>query len=58
MKLCRTTNTDTVKTCQLQFSFDLPSVITEKRAKSLKRVSLKLTTRALTMFEVSGVAAT
>ena len=36
MKLFRTSNTDTVKTCQLQFTFDLPSVIIEKRAKKFK----------------------
>jgi len=36
MKLFRTSNIDTVKTCQLQFSFDLPSVIIEKRAKKFK----------------------
>jgi len=36
MKLFRTSNTDTVKTCQLQFSFYLPSVIIEKRAKKFK----------------------
>ena len=34
MKLFRTSNIDTVKTCQLQFTFDLPSVIIEKRAKN------------------------
>ena len=36
MKLFRTSNIDTVKTCQLQFTFDLPSVIIEKRAKKCK----------------------
>ena len=36
MKLFRTSNIDTVKTCQLQFTFDLPSVIIEKRAKKFK----------------------
>jgi len=56
MKLFRTSNIDTVKTCQLQFAYDLPSVIIEKRAKNLKIVLLKLTTRILTTFEVSGVA--
>ena len=56
MKLFRTSNIDTVNTCQLQFTFDLPSVIIEKRAKKLKIVLLKLTTRILTTFEVSGVA--
>ena len=57
MKLFRTSNIDTVKTCQLQFSFDLPSVIIEKRAKkNLKIVLLKLTIHTLTTFEVSGVA--
>jgi len=57
MKLFRTSNIDTVKTCQLQFTFDLPSVIIEKRAKNLKIV-LKLTTRRpiLTTFEVFGAA--
>jgi len=47
---------DTVKTCQLQFTFDLPSVIIEKRAKNLKIVLLKLTTCILTTFEVIGDA--
>jgi len=56
MKLFRTSNIDTVKTYQLQFSFDLPSVIIEKRAKNLKIVLLKLTIHTLTTFEVSGVA--
>jgi len=57
MKLFRTSNTDTVKTCQLQFSFYLPSVIIEKRAKNLKIVLLKLTIHTLTtLIEVSGVA--
>ena len=55
MKLFRTSNIDTVKTCQLQFTFDLPSVIIEKRAKNLKIV-LKLTTRILTTLEVFGAA--
>ena len=36
VKLFRTSNIDTVKTCQLQFSFDLLSVIIEKRAKKFK----------------------
>jgi len=36
MKLFRTSNIDTVKTCQLQFTFDLPSVTVEKRAKKFK----------------------
>jgi len=36
MKLFKTFNIDTVKTCQLQFTFDLPSVIIEKRAKKIK----------------------
>jgi len=58
MKLFRTSNIDTVKTCQLQFTFDLPSVIIEKHAKNLKIVLLKLTARILTTFEVSGVAGT
>jgi len=56
MKLFRTSNIDTVKTCQLQFTFDLPRVIIEKRAKNLKIVLLKLTTCILTTFKVSGVA--
>jgi len=56
MKLFRTSNIDTVKTCQLQFTFDLPSVIIEKRAKNLKIVLLKLTTRILTTFHVFGAA--
>ena len=56
MRLFRTSNIDTVKTCQLQFTFDLPSVIIEKRAKKLKIVLLKLTARILTTFEVFVVA--
>ena len=36
MKLFRTSNIDTIKTCQLQFTFDLPSMIIEKRAKKIK----------------------
>jgi len=45
MKLFRTSNTDTVKTCQLQFTFDLPTgdketrylgMIIEKRAEKIK----------------------
>ena len=34
----------------------LPSVIIEKRAKNLKIVLLKLTTRVLTTYKVSGAA--
>jgi len=56
MKLFRTSNIDTVKTCQLQFIFDLPSVIIEKRAKNLNVVLLKLNTRILTTFEIFGAA--
>ena len=56
MKLFKTFNIDTVKTCQLQFTFDLPSVIIENVLKKLKIVLVKLTTRILTTFEVSGVA--
>jgi len=45
MKLFRTSNIDTVKTCHLQFTFDLPSVIIEKRAKKFKdsRTKVKYT---------------
>jgi len=59
MKLFRTSNIDSVKTCQLQFTFDLPNVIIEKRAKNLKIVLLKLNTRILTTFEIfvaAGIA--
>jgi len=49
MKWFRTSNIDTVKTCQLQFTFDLPSVIIEKRAKkfedSLTKVKYSYTNR-------------
>jgi len=38
MKLCKTSDINIVKTCQSLFSFDLPSVIIEKRVKSSKRV--------------------
>jgi len=58
MKLFRTSNTDTVKTCQLQFVFELPSVIIEKRTKKFKDSLTKVTTRILATFEVSGVAGT
>jgi len=56
MKLLRTSNTETVKTYQLQFSFDLPSEIIEKHTKNLKIISLKLTIRILVMFEISRIA--
>ena len=56
MKLFRTSDADTVKACQLQFTFDLPSVVIEKRAKNLKIVLLKSTTCILTTLEVSRVA--
>ena len=36
MKLFKTSDINTVKTCQSLFSFDLPSVIIEKRAKKSK----------------------
>jgi len=36
MMLFSTKNIDTVKSCQLQFSFDLPSIIIEKRAIKYK----------------------
>ena len=36
MKLFSTNNIDTVKSCQLQFSFDLPSILIEKRAIKFK----------------------
>jgi len=36
MKLFSTNSIDTVKSCQLQFSFDLPSVAIEKRAMKFK----------------------
>ena len=38
MKLLKTCDMNVVKTYQSLFSFDLPSVIIEKRAKSLKTV--------------------
>jgi len=37
-KLFKTSDIDIVKTCHSVFSFDLPSVIIEKRAKSSKTV--------------------
>ena len=58
MKLFRTSNIETVKTCQLQFAFDLLSVIIEKRIKNLQRVLLKLATRILPMFQISRTAST
>jgi len=36
MKLFRTANIDIVKTCQSQLSFDLPSIVVEKRVKKFK----------------------
>jgi len=36
MKLFKTSNIETVQTCQFQFSFELPSVIIEKRTKKFK----------------------
>jgi len=36
MKLFSTNNIDTVKSCQLQFPFDLPSIVIEKRAINFK----------------------
>ena len=36
MKLFSTNSIDTVKLCQLQFSFDLPSTAIEKRAMKFK----------------------
>jgi len=38
MKLFKICDINIVKTCQSLFSFDLPSVVIEKRAKSLKTV--------------------
>jgi len=37
MKLFRTTDIDIVKTCQSQFSFDLPSIVVEKRVKKFNK---------------------
>jgi len=52
-KLLRTSNIETVKNMPLQLSFDLPSVIIEKRTKNFQRVSLKLITRMLVILEIS-----
>jgi len=38
MKLFRTNNIHTVKICQAQFHFELPSSLIEKRSQSLKTV--------------------
>ena len=43
MKLFRTTNIDIVKTCQSQFSFDLPSIVVEKRVKKFNKSLTKST---------------
>jgi len=43
MKLFRTTNIDIVKTCQWQFSFDLPSIFVEKRIKKFNKSLAKST---------------
>ena len=40
----------------VMFTFDLHSVIIEKRAKNLKIVLLKLNIRILTTFEIFGAA--
>jgi len=37
MKLFRNTNINIVKTCQSQFSFDLPSIVVEKRVKTFNK---------------------
>jgi len=37
MKLFRNTNIDIVKTCQSQFSFELPNVVVEKRVKKFNK---------------------
>jgi len=42
MKLFRTSNTYG-RICHLQFSFDLPSVIIEKRTKTLKTKAVAIT---------------
>jgi len=44
------------KTCQLHFSFDLPSVIIEKRAKKFKDSLTKVNYSYTNTFENSGVA--
>jgi len=36
MKLFSTINIDTVKSCQIQFYFNLPSIVIEKRAKKFE----------------------
>ena len=38
MKLLKTSDINIVKTCQSLFSFDLPGIIIEKRAKKFKTV--------------------
>jgi len=52
MKLFKTSDINIVKTCQSLFSFDLPSVITEKRAIKFKdglrcRVSTNVVTKSV-----------
>jgi len=50
MKLFSTNNIDTVKSCQLQFSFDLPSIVIGKRAIKSKVVLLCLSVRIIVKF--------
>ena len=52
MTLFKTSDINIVKTCQSLFSFDLPSVITEKRAIKFKdglrcRVSTNVVTKSV-----------
>jgi len=43
MKLFRTSNIDIVKTYQSQFTFDLPSIVIEKRVKKFNKSLTKST---------------
>jgi len=44
MKLFQTSNTDIVKTCQSQFSFDLPNIVVGKRVMKFNKSLTKSTT--------------
>jgi len=43
IKLFRTSNINIVQTCQSQFSFDLPSIVIEKRVKKFNKTLTKST---------------
>jgi len=46
VKLFRTSNIDIAKTCQSQFSFDLPRIVVEKRVKKFNKSLTKSTLRS------------